>query len=122
VPTNVCFWRKNGHAADITAKTDFDPLQSSVGGGFGFPLQRKLDHFFDRTASSLRRQANDARGTARLANRPVTERSDDSGPVERTAQAAVPCRVNSEACSLTNSYMLIGFWPVSLNRSSVIRS
>ena len=31
-------------------------------------------------------------------------------------------RVNSAACNLTKSYMLIGFWPVSLNRSSVIRS
>jgi hypothetical protein len=44
------------------------------------------------------------------------------GPVEWPAQAAVPSRVNSAACSLTKSYMLIGFWPVSLNRSSVIRS
>jgi hypothetical protein len=25
VPTNVCSWWKSGHAADITAKTDFDP-------------------------------------------------------------------------------------------------
>src|ERR1700731_2083013 len=40
----------------------------------------------------------------------------------RTAQAAVQARVNSAACSLTKSYMLIGFWPVSLSRSSVIRS
>ena len=34
----------------------------------------------------------------------------------------LPSRVNSVACSLTKSYMLIGFWPVSLNTSSVIRS
>src|SRR5262249_49160101 len=25
VPTNVCSWGKSGRAADITAKTDFDP-------------------------------------------------------------------------------------------------
>ena len=25
VPANVCSWGKSGHAADITAKTDFDP-------------------------------------------------------------------------------------------------
>jgi len=25
VPANVCSWRKNGHAVDITTKTDFDP-------------------------------------------------------------------------------------------------
>jgi hypothetical protein len=25
VPTNVCCWGKSGRAADITAKTDFDP-------------------------------------------------------------------------------------------------
>src|SRR6516165_3236600 len=31
-------------------------------------------------------------------------------------------RVNSAACNLTKSYMLIGSWPVSLNRSSVMRS
>jgi hypothetical protein len=31
-----------------------------------FCYKRKLDHFFDRTASSVRRQANDARETARL--------------------------------------------------------
>src|SRR5262245_43344590 len=26
VPTNVCSWWKSGHAADITAMTDFDPI------------------------------------------------------------------------------------------------
>src|ERR1700730_1642451 len=41
---------------------------------------------------------------------------------ERIAQAAVQAGVNSAACSLTKSYMLVGFWPVSLNKSSVIRS
>jgi len=25
VPANVCSWGKSGHAADITAMTDFDP-------------------------------------------------------------------------------------------------
>jgi len=29
VPTNVCSWWKSGHAADITAKTDFDPQRTS---------------------------------------------------------------------------------------------
>jgi hypothetical protein len=28
VPTNVCSWWKSGHAADITAKTDFDALRT----------------------------------------------------------------------------------------------
>ena len=37
-------------------------------------------------------------------------------------QVLISGRVNSAACNLTKSYMLIGFWPVSLNRSSVIRS
>ena len=49
-------------------------------------------------------------------------RDDARDPVARTSQAAVASRLNSSACSLTKSYMLIGFWPVSLNRSSVIRS
>ena len=39
-----------------------------------------------------------------------------------TNQALIAGLVNSAACNLTKSYMLIGFWPVSLNRSSVIRS
>ena len=64
--TDVCSWWKNGRAADITAKTDFDPLQSSGEVALGLPLQRKLDHFSIETVSSLRRQANDARETARL--------------------------------------------------------
>jgi len=39
-------------------------LQSSARSALGLLLQRKLDHF--SVASSLRRQANDARETARL--------------------------------------------------------
>ena len=44
--------------------------------------------------------------------------------VERqsTAQTVVSSPVNSIACSLTKLYMPIGFWPVSWNRSSVMRS
>src|SRR5262249_32406315 len=33
-----------------------------------------------------------------------------------TNQALIAGLVNSAACNLTKSYMLIGFWPVSLNR------
>jgi hypothetical protein len=39
-----------------------------------------------------------------------------------TNQALISGRVNSAACDLTKSYILIGFAPVSLNTSSVIRS
>ena len=41
---------------------------------------------------------------------------------ELANQVLISRLVNSAACNLTKSYMLIGFWPVSLNRSSVMRS
>ena len=42
---------------------------------------------------------------------------------ERPApQAVASLRVNSAACDFTKSYMLVGVLPVSLNRSSVMRS
>ena len=37
-------------------------------------------------------------------------------------QVLISGLVNSASCNLTKSYMLIGLWPVSLNRSSVMRS
>ena|SRR6476659_184527 len=46
-----------------------------------------------------------------------------SRPMRQLAdQVLISGFVNSAACNLTKSYMLIGFWPVSLNRSSVMRS
>jgi hypothetical protein len=62
-----------------------------------------------------------ARGREAVRGATRVPRSRDTGcsMIEWTAQAAVPSRVNSAACSLTKSYMLIGFWPVSLNTSSV---
>ena len=46
----------------------------------------------------------------------------DLAALVQVSLCAIQARVNSAVCSLTQSYMLIGFWPVSLNRSSVIRS
>ena len=50
-------------------------------------------------------------------------RKDYSGPTRQLAnQLLISGLVNSAECNLTKLYMLIGFWPVSLNRSSVMRS
>ena len=49
-------------------------------------------------------------------------RNDYSGPTRQLTDQLISGRVNSAACNLMKSCMLIGFWPVSLNRSSVIRS
>ena len=64
-----------------------------------------------------------AQATDHLRDLNVAGRNDYSGPTRQlTDQALISGRVNSAACNLTKSCMLIGFWPVSLNRSSVIRS
>jgi putative ABC transport system substrate-binding protein len=52
VPANVCSWWKSGHAADITAKTDFDPKQTSAAHPF---LEGSLSRYDTR---SLTRRAD----------------------------------------------------------------
>ena len=50
----------------------------------------------------------------------VAGRKGYSGPTRQLAnQLLISGLVNLAECNLTKLYMLIGFWPVSLNRSSV---
>ena len=90
------------------------------------PLRRTVVHLLEALWQRLLR-LDDAPGwdaQASLSLRDLNvERNDYSGPTRQlTGQALISGRVNSAACNLTKSCMLVGFWPVSLNRSSVIRS
>ena len=63
----------------------------------------------------------DGNDCCEVANDPAPRRGDGSSDVG-LVQAVVAGRVNSTACACTNSRMLVGAWPVSRVKSSVMRS